>query len=112
MPTYSEDILTTVLAAYCNGEYTSIRKYTYVFNLSCSMLTNRLLNRTLYIKSYELQQILLTAEQKALLKAIIRLSKSGCSITLSLIRDLAKEIRLFCFCLSLTPTSYSPISKQ
>jgi hypothetical protein len=54
MPTYSEDTLTTALAAYYNSEYTSIRKYTYAFNLPRSMLTDRLSNRTLYVKSYEL----------------------------------------------------------
>ena len=53
MPTYSEDILTTAIAAYRNSEYTSIRKYAYAFNLPRSTLTNRLSNRTSYIKSYE-----------------------------------------------------------
>jgi hypothetical protein len=33
MPTYSKDTLTTALAAYRNGEYTSIRKCAYAFNL-------------------------------------------------------------------------------
>jgi hypothetical protein len=41
-----------------------------------------------------------------------RLSKSGHPIILPLTRDLAKEIRLFCFRLSSTPTSYPPISKR
>jgi hypothetical protein len=112
MPTYSEDTLTTALAAYRNSEYTSLRKCAYTFNILASILSNRLLTRTLYAKSYESQQILLTAEEKALLKAITQLSKSGCPITLPLTRDLAKEIRLSCFCLSSTLTSYPPISKQ
>jgi hypothetical protein len=33
MPTYSEEDLTTTITAYYNGEYTSIRKYAYVFNI-------------------------------------------------------------------------------
>ena len=33
MPTYSEKDLTIALVAYRNGEYTSIRKYAYVFNI-------------------------------------------------------------------------------
>ena len=94
MPTYSEDTLTVALAAYRNGEYTSIRKYAYVFNIPASTLSNRLLTRTLYTKSHESQQILSTAEEKALSKAITRLSKSDCPITLLLTRDLAEEIRL------------------
>jgi hypothetical protein len=112
MPTYSEDMLTIALAVYCNGEYTSIRKYAYVFNIPASTLSDRLSTRTSYAKSHKSQQILSTAKEKALLKAITRLSKSGCPITLLLTRDLAKEIRLSCLCLSLTPISYPPISKQ
>jgi hypothetical protein len=112
MPTYSEDTLTTALAAYRNGEYTSIRKCAYAFNLPRSTLTDRLSNRTSYVKSHESQQILSTAEEQALLKAITRLSKSGCPITLPLTRDLAEEIRLSRFRLSSTPTSYPPISKR
>jgi hypothetical protein len=61
---------------------------------------------------HESQQILSTVEEKTLLKAITRLSKSGCPITLLLTRDLTEEIRLSYFCLSSTPTSYPPISKQ
>jgi hypothetical protein len=33
MPTYSEEDLTTAITAYCNGEYTLIRKYAYAFNI-------------------------------------------------------------------------------
>jgi hypothetical protein len=111
MPTYSKDTLTIALAAYRNGEYTSIRKCAYAFNIPASTLSDRLSTRTSYTNLHELQQILSTVEEKALLKAITRLSKSGCPITLLLIRDLAEEIRLSCFCLSSTPTSYPPISK-
>jgi hypothetical protein len=112
MPTYSEDTLIAALTAYRNGEYTSTRKYAYAFNIPRSTLLDWLSNRTLYVKSYESQQILSTAEEKALLKAITRLVKSGCPITLILTRDLAEEIRLSRFRLRSTPTSYPPISKQ
>jgi hypothetical protein len=112
MPTYSEDTLTTALAAYRNGEYTSIRKCAYAFNLPRSTLTDRLSKRTSYVKSHESQQILSTTEEKILLKYISRLSKSGLPITLPLTRDLAEEIRLSYFYLSSTPTSYPPISKR
>ena len=111
MPTYPEDTLIAALTAYRNGEYTSTRKCAYAFNIPRSTLLNRLSNRTSRSKSHELQQILSTAEEKALLKAIIRLTKSGCPITLPLTRDLAEEIRLSRFRLSSTPTSYAPISK-
>jgi hypothetical protein len=40
MPTYSEDMLLTALTAYCNGEYTSIRKYAYTFNIPASTLSD------------------------------------------------------------------------
>jgi hypothetical protein len=112
MPTYSEDTLTIALAAYRNGEYTSIRKCAYAFNIPASTLSDRLSTRTLYAKSHESQQILSTAEEKALLKAITRLSKLGCPITLPLTRDLAEEIRLSRLRLSSTPISYPPISKR
>jgi hypothetical protein len=92
MPTYSEEDLTTALVAYRNGEYISIQKCAYVFNILAFILSNQLSTRTSYSKSYESQKILLTAEEKTLLKAITRLSKLGCSITLLLTRDLAKEI--------------------
>jgi hypothetical protein len=59
-----------------------------------------------------LRQILSTAEEKTLLKVVTRLSKLGYPITLLLIRDLTKEIRLSYFYLSLTLTSYSSISKR
>jgi hypothetical protein len=112
MPAYSEDTLIAALAAYYNGEYTSTRKCAYAFNIPRSTLLDRLTNRTSYSKSHESQQILLTTEEKALLKTITRLSNSGCPITLPLTRDLAEEIRLSRFRLSSTPTSYPPISKQ
>ena len=110
MPSYSEETLTTALTSYHNGEFTSIQKCAYAFNIPASILSNRLLTRTSYSKLHELQQILLTTEEKALLKVITRLAKSSCPITLLLTRDLAKEIRLSYFCLSSTPTSYPPIS--
>jgi hypothetical protein len=112
MPTYSEDTLVTAITAYRNGEYTSIRKCAYAFNIPASTLSDRLLTRTSYSKSHESQKILSTAEEETLLKAITRLSKSGYPITLLLTRDLAEEIRLSHFRLSSTPTSYPPISKR
>jgi hypothetical protein len=84
----------------------------YAFNIPALTLSDRLLTRTSYSKSYESQKILSTTKEETLLKAITRLSKSGYPITLLLTRDLAEEIRLFYFRLSSTPTSYPPISKQ
>jgi hypothetical protein len=112
MPTYSEDTLITALTAYRNGEYPSIRKCAYAFNIPNTTLSKRLSTQTSRNESHESQQILSTTEEKALIKAITRLSKSGCPITLPLTRDLAEEIRLSRFRLSSTPTSYSPISKR
>ena len=112
MPTYSEEDLTTALAAYRNGDYTSIRKCAYAFNIPVTTLSKRLSTRTSRSQSHESQKILSTAEEKTLLKTVTRLSKSGCPITLPLIRDLAEEIRLSRFRLSSTPTSYPPISKR
>ncbi|KAM0703124.1 hypothetical protein Q7P35_009062 [Cladosporium inversicolor] len=112
MPTYSEDTLITALTAYCNSEYSSIRKCAYAFNVPASTLSGRLSTRTSYSKSHASQKILSTTEEQTLLKAITRLSESGYLITLSLTRGLAEEIRLSCFCLSSTPTSYPPISKR
>jgi hypothetical protein len=112
MPTYSVDTLLTALTAYRNGEYASIRKYAYAFNIPASTLSDRLLIRTSRSKSHELQQILSAAEEKTLLKVVTRLSKSGCPVTLPLLRDLAEEIRLSRFRLNSIPTSYPPISKQ
>jgi hypothetical protein len=112
MPTYSEEDLTTVLAAYRNGKYTSIRKCAYVFNIPASTFSDRLSTRTFYSKSHKSQKILSTAEEKTLLKAITQLSKSGCPITLLLIRDLTEEIRLSYFYLSSTPTSYPLLEKR
>jgi hypothetical protein len=40
MPNYSEEDLTIALAAYQNGEYTSIRKYAYAFNIPASTLSD------------------------------------------------------------------------
>jgi hypothetical protein len=112
MPTYSEEDLTTAITAYRNGEYTSTRKYAYAFNILHSTFSDRLTRATTCSRSHESQKILSTAEEETLLKSITRLSKSGCPITLSLMRDLAEEIRLSHFRLSSTPTSYPPISKQ
>jgi hypothetical protein len=70
MPTYSDEDLTAALAAYRNSEYTSIRKCAYTFNILASTLSDWLSTRTSRSKSYELQKILLTAEEKTLLKAI------------------------------------------
>jgi hypothetical protein len=112
MPTYSEEDLTTAITAYRNGEYTSIRKCAYAFNIPHSTFSDRLTRATTRSRSHESQKILSTTEEETLLKSITRLSKSGYPITLSLTRDLAEEIRLSCFRLSSTPTSYPPISKQ
>ena len=112
MPPYTKDTLTTALTAYRDGEYTSIRKYTYAFNIPRSTLIDRLSTRTSRSKSHESQKILSTAEEEALIKSITRLSRSGVPITLSLTRELAKEIRNARFRLSSTPTSYPPISKR
>jgi hypothetical protein len=112
MPTYSKATLTTALTAYRTGEYTSIRKCAYAFNIPASTFANRLTRATSRTKSHESQQILSAAEEKTLLKTIYRLSKSGCPITLPLTRDLAEEIRLSRFRLSSTPTSYPLISKR
>jgi hypothetical protein len=112
MPTYSKEDLTNALAAYRNREFTSIRKCAYAFNIPYSTLAFRLSTRTSRSQSHESQQILSTAEEKTLLKAITRLSKSGCPITLPLTRDLTEEIRLSRFRLSSSPTSYPPISKR
>ena len=112
MPTYSEEDLTTAITAYRNGEYTSIRKCAYAFNIPHSTFSDRLTRATTRSRSHESQKILSTAEEEILLKSITRLSKLGCPITLSLTRDLAEEIRLSCFHLSSTPTSYPPISKR
>jgi hypothetical protein len=112
MPTYSEEDLTNALAAYRNSEYTSIRKCAYAFNIPYSTLASRLSTRTSRSQSHESQKTLSTAEEETLLKAVTRLSNSGCPITLPLTRDLAEEIRLSRFRLSSTPTSYPPISKR
>ena len=112
MPTYSESTLITAIAAYRNGEYTSVRKCSYAFNIPPSTLSDRLTKATTRSKSHESQKILSTAEEETLIKSIIRLSKAGIPITLPLTRDLAEEIRLSRFRLSLTPTSYPPISKR
>jgi hypothetical protein len=64
MPDYSEEDLTIALAAYRNGEYTSIRKCGYAFNILASTLSDRLSTRTSRSKSYESQKILSTAEEK------------------------------------------------
>jgi hypothetical protein len=111
MPTYSKDTLITALTAYCNSEYLSIRKCAYAFNILVTTLSKQLSTQTSRSKLYKSWQIFSTAEEKALLKVITRLTKSSCPITLPLIRDLTKEIQLSHFCLGSTPTFYTPISK-
>jgi hypothetical protein len=112
MPTYSEDTLITALRAYRNGEYPSIRKCAYAFNIPVTTLSKRLSTQTSRNKSHKSQQILSTTEEKALIKAITRLSNSGCPITLLLTKDLAEEIRLSYLRLSAILTSYSPLGKN
>jgi hypothetical protein len=70
MPTYSEDTLIIAIIAYYNSEYSSIRKYAYMFNIPALTLSDRLSTRTSYSKLYELQKILLIAKEETLLKAI------------------------------------------
>jgi hypothetical protein len=112
MPTYSEKDLTTAITAYRTSECTSIRKCAYAFNIPASTLSNQLSTRTSRSKLHESQKILSTTKEGTLLKAITRLAKYGCLITLPLTRDLAKEIRLSCFRLSSTPISYPPLGKR
>jgi hypothetical protein len=110
MSTYSGEDLTTAITAYRNGEYTSIRKCAYAFNIPHSTFSDQLTRATTRSRSHESQKILSTAEEETLLKSITRLSKSGYPITLSLTRDLAEEIRLSRFRLSSTPTSYPRVA--
>ena len=112
MPTYSEDTITTALTAYRNGEYTSIRKCAYAFDIPNTTLSERLRSRISRSKSLELQTNLSTAEEGTLLKTIVRLSKFGLPITLLLTKNLAEEIRLSRFRLSSIPTSYPPLGKN
>ena len=53
MPTYSKEDLTTAVAAYRNGEYRSIRKCAYAFNIPLTTLSKRLSTRTSRSKSHE-----------------------------------------------------------
>jgi hypothetical protein len=55
MPTYCEEDLTTALAAYRNGEYTSIRKCAYTFNILYTTLTDQLSTLTSRSKLHESQ---------------------------------------------------------
>jgi hypothetical protein len=109
---YTEEDLTSAVTAYRNSEYTLIRKYTYAFNVLLTTLSKQLSIQTSCSKLHKSQKILLTAEEKTLLKAITRLSKSGYPITLLLTRDLTEEIRLSCFYLSSTLMSYPPLGKR
>jgi hypothetical protein len=112
MPTYSEDTITTAVTAYRNGEYTSIRKCAYAFDIPNTTLSERLRSRISRSKSHELQKNLSTAEEGTLLKTIVRLSKFGLPITLLLTKNLAEEIRLSRFRLSSILTSYPPLGKN
>jgi hypothetical protein len=71
MPTYSEEDLTTAITAYCNSEYTLIRKCIYTFNILLITLLKQLGTRTSRSKSHELQKILLTAKKGLFLRRLL-----------------------------------------
>jgi hypothetical protein len=112
IPLVDESILLQAATAYRNGEYTSIRACADAFSVSYSTLSYRLSGRVSRSIACESSQILSTAEEKALVKWITRLSTAGCPITLPLTRNLAEEIQKRRVALSPLPRQYPPIGKH
>jgi hypothetical protein len=112
MPLVDESLLLQAATAYRNGEYTSIRACADAFSVSYSTLSYRLSGRVSRSTACESSQILSTAEEKALVKWITRLSTAGCPITLPLTRNLAEEIQKRRVALSPIPRQYPPIGKH
>jgi hypothetical protein len=77
-----------------------------------STLSYRLSRRVPRSTAYESEQILLVAEEKALVEWITRFSTAGCPITLLLTRNLAEEIQKRRVALSPLKRPYPSIGKR
>jgi hypothetical protein len=93
MPSYTEEDIQNVIAAYRRSDYASISRTSAIFKIPFSTLQYRLLGRRTRNQSHEKQQLLSTTEEEELVSWITNASKLGVPTPLPLVKDLAKEIR-------------------
>ena len=93
MPSYTEEDIQNAIAAYRRGDYASISRTLAIFKIPSLTLQYRLLDRKTRNQSHEKQQLLSTIEEEELVAWITNASKLGVPTPLSLIKNLAEEIR-------------------
>jgi hypothetical protein len=94
MPSYTERDVYKVLAELRDNPETPIRRLADRFSISRATLQNRLLETKDTHSRYEKQRLLNSVEELRLVTYISRAFKLGNPITLSILLELAKEIRL------------------
>jgi hypothetical protein len=94
MPSYTERNVNKALAELRDNPETPIRQLADRFNIPRATLQNRLLKTKDTHSGHEKQQLLNSVEELRLVTYVSRASKLGNPITLSILFELAKEIRL------------------
>jgi hypothetical protein len=94
MPSYTERDVNRALAELRDYPETPIRRLVDRFNIPRATLQNRLLKTKDTHSGYEKQQLLNSVEELRLVTYVSRAPKLGNPITLPILLELAKEIRL------------------
>jgi len=93
MPSYIEEDIQNAIAAYTHSDYASISRTSANFNIPRTTLLFRLQNNKTRKQGHEKQQLLSTIEEEELVAWITNASKLGVPTPLSLVKNLAEEIR-------------------
>ena len=109
---YSEEDISEAIAAYREGQHTSIRKCANAFSIPRATLQIRVSGGVSRSTAHEHEQFLSTAEEKTFVKWISKLSKYGCPIPPSLARKLALEIRSNRYALTTPNPPSRPLGKR
>ena len=90
---YSEADIQAAVAAFCAGEYHSIRACETAFSIPHPTLQHRLSGRLSRFTSHEAMQILSKPEERTLVRWISQLTKTGFPASPALVVQMAEEIR-------------------
>ena len=93
MPSYTEEEVQNAIATFRRGDYTTLRRTSAIFNIPLSTLSDRLRKVKTRNQSHEKQQLLSTIEEEELVAWITNASKLGVPTPLTLVKNLAEEIR-------------------
>ena len=93
MPSNTEKDIQNAITTYTRSEYKSVSRTAAIFNIPRTTLLFRLQNNKSRKQGHEKQQLLSTIEEEELIAWSTNASQLGVPTPLSLVKNLAKEIR-------------------